>query len=98
MFTNRARILRRGKCGSLHNSSPDWRNVWSLIFSYVNPATCVENGLSSDTESEEFDSDDEEENEIMMPTSNTRISKIDLSQEAVQKRKEAYNKWLDAAK
>lgn len=70
---------------------------FTAIFSYANSAFCIESENDDD-----FDSNGDEEEEVELESvirqTTTRIKKIDLSPEAVKKRKEVYSKWLESVK
>jgi hypothetical protein len=67
------------------------------LCSYVNPATIVnEDSDDYDTSSDEISSEDESMRQPQ--TTKTKMKQIDLSPEAVAKRKEVYNKWLQSVK
>lgn len=83
-------ILQHSKEHYLHYSLP--------LFSYSNAAFSVKNEDFNgyDSSSEEY-SDDEPMQKNPKATK-TKMKQIDLSPEAVQKRKEVYNKWLQSVK
>jgi hypothetical protein len=88
----------------LHSSSPThqskahYHHRFFPLFSYVNPAFSIRNEHSDDSNSSSDENSDFEPREEEKPQTTTKTKQIDLSPEALQKRKEVYNKWLQSTK
>lgn len=74
-------------------------------FSFVNSATSVEeeiykcDGFKSDSGDETYDEDAyEKEQTDLIPQQSKSRKQLDMSPEAVQKRKEVFDKWLNSVK
>jgi hypothetical protein len=86
---------------TFHQSKPHYHHHSFPLFSYVNPAFSIRNERSDDSNSssdEISDSEPIEEEKPEKPQTTTKTKQIDLSPEALQKRKEVYNKWLQSTK
>jgi hypothetical protein len=68
------------------------------FYSHVNSAAYVENDdFDSDSE-DEFSYENDDESWKTKTQTTTRTKQIDLSPEALKKRAEVYNKWLESVK
>lgn len=69
-----------------------------IFFSYVNPASYIENDNFVNDDFDSMSDDLNYDDSLVKPPSYTRVSRINISPEAEKKRKEAYEKWLKTVK